>query len=486
MQRRTPNSIPGYRFWLAAVIALFAGVVASIAFAPLIALFAASILVWAVVKYPRASVIALALASPFYDLAVIQVAGVADIRILEVLWLVAAVSLAVRISTGSETRFNTPPRWFTLGMTALAGWFLLAAAVSGGGIRPLVEGIQTIYLCVVAYLVVGVVSATDADELHTWLRPWAVVMGVVFTVSLAGYELGFQPIAQTVVRVPEMSIEYLSDSPLVQGAGSDFVQIARLSILNLGPVGSAAMVVSFLALALSVVLTVTSPGNRRAAWLLLASGAVVLLLTYSRAGWVLAVGAAALVMLAARHRSATIALSVFILALSLVSALPSVASRLEEFTDVGEGSYQAHARMWVTAAHMIGERPIFGWGPGMYAEKADALAINSWMATDISADQPHNWLLEIAAETGVVGGAIAVLFIGTLLIVSWRRIRGAPLPVFGLWVATGCYVAMNLTLNAFRTEMMWVWFGALVGVAMWYTPASAIIPAEEDPTCASS
>ncbi len=486
MQLRTPSSAPGYRFWLAAVlVALLAGVAASVAFAPLIAAFAACILVRAVAKYPRASVIALALASPFYDLAVIQITGVADIRILEILWLIAAISLAIRISTGSETRFRTPPRWFTLGITALAGWFLVAATVSGGGIRPIIEAIQTIYLCVIAYLVVGVVAATGVDELEKWLRPWAIVIGSVLSVSLLGYELGFQPIAQTVVRVPAMSIEYLSVSPLMQGAGSDFVEIARLSVLNLGPVGSAAMMVSFLAIALSVVLTSTTPATRRAAWLLLASGAVVLLLTYSRAGWVLAVGAAALVMLAARHRSATIALSVFILALSLVAGLPSVASRIEDFSDVGEGSYQAHARMWVTAVHMIDERPVFGWGPGMYAEKADAMAINSWMATDISADQPHNWLLEIAAETGVVGGALAVLFIGTLLVVSWRHIRGAPLPVFGLWVATGCYVAMNLTLNAFRTEMMWVWFGALLGVAMWYAPVPTIAPAEEDPTCAS-
>ncbi len=481
-----PSSAPRLRFWLtAALIALLAGVLASKAFAPLMALLVAGVLVWAVAARPREAVIALALASPFYDLAVIQIAGIADIRMLEVLWLVTAISLALRIQSGSETRFIAPPRWFTYAIAALATWFFLAAIVSGGGIRPIIEAIQTVYLCVIAYLVVGVVSATDAPELARWLRPWAIVMGLVLLVSLAGYVLGFQPVAQTVVHVPQMSIEYLQDSPLVQGAGSGYVQISRLSVLNLGPVGAAAILVGFLAVALSVVLTKTTHNNVRAAWLLLGSGSIVLLLTYSRAGWVLAVGAAAIVMLAARHRTATISLSLFILALSLVASLPSVASRVEEFTNVGEGSYQAHARMWVTAAHMIAERPVFGWGPGMYAEKADAMAINSWMATDISADQPHNWLLEISAETGVVGGILAVVFIGTLLVVTWRRIQGAPLPVFGLWVATGAYVAMNLTLNAFRTEMMWVWFGAIVGVSAWYgrTPEPAL--PEEGAACES-
>ncbi len=149
--------------------------------------------------------IALALASPFYDLAVIQIAGIADIRMLEVLWLVTAISLALRIQSGSETRFIAPPRWFTYAIAALATWFFLAAIVSGGGIRPIIEAIQTVYLCVIAYLVVGVVSATDAPELARWLRPWAIVMGLVLLVSLAGYVLGFQPVAQTVVpRSPDV------------------------------------------------------------------------------------------------------------------------------------------------------------------------------------------------------------------------------------------------------------------------------------------
>ncbi len=205
----------------------------------------------------------------------------------------------------------------------------------------------------------------------------------------------------------------------------------------------------------------------------------MLLLTYSRAGWALAVAAAGLVMLAARSRKATILLALFVLALSLVGSLPSIASRVEEFANVGEGSYQAHARMWVTAAHMIAERPIFGWGPGMYAEKAQAMDINSWMATDISADQPHNWLLEISAETGAVGGAVAVVFISAMLVTGWRRLRGAPLPVLAVWIACGAYVAMNLTLNAFRTEMMWVWFGATVGFSALYSAGGDSAPAED-------
>lgn len=486
MLPRSMSKASTYRFWLAAgAIALLGGALASIAFAQLFALCAVGTLVWLVAARPRASVIALALASPFYDLAVIQVDGIADIRVLEVLWLVATISLGWRLFAGTEKRFKSPPRWFLAGIAVFAGWFIVAALASGGGTRPLIEAMQTVYLCLISYLVAGVVAATDPAELGRWLRPWAIVLGLVLILSLAGYLLGFQPVSQVVARVPGFSIEYLTDSPLVQGAGSDRIQIARLGILNLGPVGSAAIMVSILALALSVALTKTTRANVHSTWLLLGSGSFVLLLTYSRAGWLLAVGAAALVMLAARHRTATISLSLFVLALALVASLPSVASRLEEFADVGEGSYQAHARMWVTAVHMVGERPIFGWGPGMFAEKADSMAINAWMATDISADQPHNWLLEIAAETGIIGSVIAVLLVGTLLVVSWKRIRGAPLPAFGLWVATGAYVAMNLTINAFRTEMMWVWFGALMGVSSWYVVKSASASPDKAPVCES-
>lgn len=464
---------------------MLAGAVASAAFVPVIALLLLSAVVALVAAKPRNAVIALALASPFYDLAVIQVAGVADIRILEILWAVAAISLVWKISTGAETRFVTPPRWFTFGIATLAGWFFVAAMASGAGIRPLIEAIQTGYLVVIAYLVAGVVSGTTPGELGRWLRPWAVVMALVLVLSLGGYVLGFVPVAQTIVKVPDMSVEYAQNAVLVQGSGAAQVQISRLSVLNLGPVGTAAALVSILIVALAFALSEARGKDARLAWLVMASGGAVLLLTYSRAGWALAIVAAAMLMLAARSRKATIALSLFALALAVFGSLPSVASRVEDFANVGEGSYQAHARMWVTAAHMIGERPVFGWGPGMYAEKADAMAINSWMATDISADQPHNWLLEISAETGVVGGVVVVVLIGTILVFGWRRMKDAPLPVLAVWVATGAYVAMNLTLNAFRTEMMWVWFGAVIGFSAWQSQAEGADVSEEDAACAS-
>ncbi|MHB8925628.1 MAG: O-antigen ligase family protein [Coriobacteriia bacterium] len=472
------SSTSGYGFWLlAAALALAAGALASLAFVPLLAASMFAVVAAAVAIRPRAAVIALALASPFYDLLVIRIADVADIRILEILWLVAGLSLLWHITSGSETRFRPPPRFFTAGLLAISGWFFIAALLSGEGVRPLIEASQTVYLCVVGYLVAGVLGAMDPSELRGWLRPWATILCLVLVISLGGYLLGVAPVAQTVVSVPAMSVEYVQDALLVQGAGSGYVEIQRIGVLNLGPVGTAAMLVSILTVAFAFILADTRPHDRRFAFLLVACGAAVLLLTYSRAGWALAVAAAGLVIIGSNHRRVTIALAVLTISLALVASLPSVAPRIEEFTDTGEGSYQAHARMWVTAAHMIGQRPILGWGPGMYAEMADTMAINTWMATDISADQPHNWLLEIAAETGVVGGLIAIAFIGWLLVATWIAIRGAPLPAFGVWIATGSYVAMNLTLNAFRTEMMWVWFGAAIGVSAWYArPATRPLP----------
>lgn len=484
--RTRVRSLHDIRFWTTtAIVAVLAGALASAAFVPVLALLVLCGVVALVARHPRNAVIALALASPFYDLAVIQVAGVADIRILEVLWAVAAVSLMWRISSGAETRFVAPPRWFTLGISALAGWFFVAALASGAGLRPLIEAVQTGYLVVIAYLVAGVVSGTTSSELLRWLRPWAVVMSLVLLLSLGGYVLGFVPVAQTIVKVPEMSVEYAANAVLVQDSGAAQVQISRLSVLNLGPVGTAAALVSILIVALAFALSDAGHKSSRLAWLVMGSGGLVLLLTYSRAGWALAIVAAALLMLAARSRKATITLSLFALVLAVFGSLPSVASRVEDFANVGEGSYQAHARMWVTAAYMISEHPVFGWGPGMYAEKANAMDINSWMATDISADQPHNWLLEISAETGGVGGVIVIALVGTILVFGWRRLKDAQLPVLAVWVATGAYVAMNLTLNAFRTEMMWVWFGAVIGFSAWQSRADVAALPEEDASCAS-
>lgn len=486
MPAAAPASTGGYRLWFAALAAaLLVGALSSLAFVPLLAVFALAAVTTAVALRPRDAVIALALASPFYDLVVIRIDGVADIRILEILWLVAAISLLLRVWSGSETRLRKPPRFFTTGLLVLSIWFVLTAAMSGGGLRPFIESSQTVYLCVVGYVVASVVGGMEIPDLLRWLRPWAVIMSLVLFASLISYVLGVDPVARTVVSLPQMTVEYVQNSLLVQNAGSLNVDISRLGILNLGPVGTAAMLVSILAITFAFTLTDTRPAAMRAAYMLLIAGGAVLLLTYSRAGWVLAVAAAGIIILGSNHRRATVAIAILTIGLAVVASLPSVVPRIEEFTDTGEGSYQAHGRMWVTAIAMIRERPVFGWGPGMYAENADRLAIGTWMATDISADQPHNWVLEITAETGVVGGLIAIVFTVWILIWGWRHVRGAPLPAFGVWVATGCYVAMNLTLNAFRTEMMWVWFGALIGISAWFSSAGQRALPREDVACAS-
>lgn len=464
----------------AAFAAIAVGALASQAFAPLIATAAILVLSVAVAARPRDSVFALALASPFYDLVVIRLEGIADVRILEILWLVAGVSLLSRVRSGTENRLKTPPRFFTAGLVAITGWFVVTALASGGGIRPFVEASQTAYLCMVAYIVASVLGASDAKEVMSWIRPWAFVMSAVLLVSLTIYVLGVDPVVRTVVTLPQMQVTFASNSLIVQNAGAMNVDIARLGVLNLGPVGTAAMLVSILAVAFAFTLTSIPAKRLTPSYLLLFSGGVVLLLTYSRAGWVLAIAAAGLVILGSNHERATIAIAALTLAVAIVAGLPSVAPRIEEFTDTGEGSYQAHARMWVTALHMVREKPVLGWGPGMYAENANRLSIGTWMAQDISADQPHNWLLEITAETGVPGGALAVVFIGAIMATGWRRTRGAPLPAFAVWIATGTYVVMNLTLNAFRTEMMWVWFGAVVAMSLWYAPAKP-----EELPCAS-
>lgn len=448
--------------------ALLMGALAAAAFAPALALLVGTAIIGAIVAHPRQSVIALALASPFYDLVVIRAADVADIRILEIFWMVAAGALVWRAATGRPERLGTPPKWFTVGLCGIVGWFAVAALLSGGGVRPYIEVMQTAYLAMVGYLVAAVFSASDMTELRRWLRPWAFLMSGVLLVSLAGYVLGMHPVARTVVTVPAMSVEYVQRSVLVQGAGSDGTEISRIGILNLGPVGTAAMLVSMLAVSSAFSFSRLRRNELVATLAITGLGSIVLLLAYSRAGWLVVVVAVALVLLKSGQRKAAVVLAVLIVVLAIVANLPSVSPRLEELADPGEGSYQAHGRLWVTALYMIEARPIFGWGPGMYAENADALGINSWMAIDISADQPHNWVLEVSAETGIVGGSLAVLFVGTILVYGWRSTRDAPLPAFAVWVATGCYVAMNLTLNAFRTETTWVWFGVLIGVAAWY------------------
>jgi hypothetical protein len=478
-----PAARPAEALLIAA--AALAGIAAAVAFIPVVALLVGLSVAASVWRFPRASVFVLALTSPAYDVLLFRVYGVADVRVLEILWFIVVCSLVWRIAAHRPVPMLRPPRWFEALLVTIVGWYVVSA-LAAGGIRPLVEATQTGYLAVVAWLVASVGGAIAAEYLAPKLRVWTIAYIVVLVVSMALYANHGPYTPRTVIGIPDGSITVVTRDILIQEAGADASAIARFGMLNNGPVGTAALNASLVPVALAFALT---PFLRRrdriiAAVMALGSAGGVLI-TYSRAGWVVVLGGAMVVLLLSGGKRAAIGLGAMAVALLIVLSLPSVTARLSELGDTNEGSYKSHERMWTTAIQMTEERPVFGWGPGNFQTVAQQLSIGSWLAVDISGDQAHNFVLELAAETGIPGALIGITLVCAVLLTGALALWKAPLPYRGVLVATGAYAFMNLTLNAFRTELMWVWMGATVA-AITITRRAAETAEAADTTDASA
>ncbi len=186
------------------------------------------------------------------------------------------------------------------------------------------------------------------------------------------------------------------------------------------------------------------PGNaaRQARWLLLAltgwlalvGGA--LLMSMSRGAWLgCAVAVAAISLLYSRRTAALTALAgLFVAALFILGStdvLPAaVTSRLAGITDylrvfdvrhvvVTDANFAVVERMahWQAAWGMINDRPWLGFGAGNYPAAYAAYALAGWKEP---LGHAHNVLLNVWAETGLVGPAAYGLFLAASLWTCWR------------------------------------------------------------------
>ena len=87
---------------------------------------------------------------------------------------------------------------------------------------------------------------------------------------------------------------------------------------------------------------------------------------------------------------------------------------LEKGRDVG--NVDQRVRLWEAAWRMFGDHPVFGVGPGNYS-----VVVEQYLP--LHDKTPHNSLLGIVAEAGILGGVLyAILFLG-VPIMLWRVMR---------------------------------------------------------------
>lgn len=183
-----------------------------------------------------------------------------------------------------------------------------------------------------------------------------------------------------------------------------------------------AFVAPFVTIAAVWALTVRRPGERRILWVIAGCLLIVLVLSFSRGGWLSLAGAVSTVILfrfiQSPRFSGTLPMRLAI-AGAVVGAIGLVAV-LSVFTVSGDRQSGDDVRLdlWRSAIDMTVDYPILGVGPGLFG-RAWRSYRDPYFARDHLAAS-HNAYLNTSSETGLVGVVVS-LWMGVVLIVTWWR-----------------------------------------------------------------
>jgi O-antigen ligase len=164
-----------------------------------------------------------------------------------------------------------------------------------------------------------------------------------------------------------------------------------------------------------------------------------LLMSWSRGAWI-GVGAGLIVATIAQSRRAFVFSAIaafalaFVILLSSVNVIPpAIAERFGGIADyfgvldvrgvkVDDANFAIVERMahWQAAAMMFAERPLLGVGIGNYAPAYPAYALPRW---DDPLGHAHNYYLNVAAETGIIGLTAYSILWAAAFWQSWRAVR---------------------------------------------------------------
>jgi O-antigen ligase len=180
--------------------------------------------------------------------------------------------------------------------------------------------------------------------------------------------------------------------------------------------------------------------------------------SYSRGGWLGAVGGMLGLALLAGRRSALVATGALLLALlvGVVGAFnvlpPVVVDRLGAITDnlrifnaatemVNDDNFAVVERMahWQAAWRMWLGHPWLGIGPGNFNEAYREFFLGRW---SISQGHAHNYYLHILAEAGPIGLLLYLVLIGTMFGQALRVMRRYPGTVWSRLALGGCGIML--------------------------------------------
>jgi len=432
------------------------------------AMAAVVVLSLVIVVRPIASGLTLAGLSYLYLFPVaIPILGTAELRLMSLAWLAVWMGLCLQPRSRPGIRGKGFPSYVLLAAGALLVWQLVSALVAGGR-RPLVEFAQLAYLIAIAQTVAIFIAAIPSSRVVRRARFAAYAFLGTLLVSLPGY-------VSSSLRLPMMRGTPEGGLEFVEYTGASLLSLSegtpRFFIVGLGPVGTATLCVAAIAMALPLVLD-SGVKRKRLSLTVVVSALAALLLSLSRAGWLVAVVVVCLIGFRAGLRRFLTVLLVIAVIAGLALAIPVVRERAADLTNLAEASYLGHASLWRLAIDKGLERPVFGWGPGSFKtfEYEVDLGSGAFMLTGSDA---HNLLLQEFAETGIPGVVLLLILIATALWGMKIRWRAARFGLVGPVLAFVGVLLMALTMNIFRTELFWVLLGVGRGIAVRHRARSA-------------
>ncbi len=228
-------------------------------------------------------------------------------------------------------------------------------------------------------------------------------------------------------------------------------------------------------LALNIPLTIgwaMGLATRRSRWLgafAVAPQIVCLTLTYTRASMAcLLLGI--VVMIAAKGRLRLLIKWVPVMAfvaLLLVMAIPGLAGRIG-------GTLSERTGFWLTALHMIADKPLAGVGPGQYLASLAQLPIEFWQGVGFfsTAFNPHNTFLFYGVEQGLLAVVAMVWLAGLSLKQAFQVFRRTDfmsqhsmnLVSLGILGGLVTHLSNNLFASLIHLPSLGVYFWLLCGL----------------------
>ena len=380
--------------------------------------------------------------------------------------------------------FYTVPKMFLLHVAILLG--LLRVAGRPSETRAAIP-LTPLSLPLVAFLGVGLLSLSGATFPWAGIEAaWRVWNGILLY-HLAVVALAAAPARRRFLDAVGLSIVPVALYGILQAIGLDFLRLSARQV-PVSSLGNTGFVAEYLVAALPIALARAFEAGRwgwlfRSAVLL---GTLHLWLTQSRAGWLGALLAGGILLVApssplrhgiARSHLRRLALMGLLLAVVLGVFIPGLgpasAARLRVILDPAQASARVRLLIWRGAVDLAARHPFLGVGLGNFEfAYPEVRSVEEWRLSrrDV-VDDAHNEYLHVAVETGLLG-LVAFLWVLTRLARLTRDLLRSPesrneaLPLVASLAGLLFYAGFGFPLkNPVSGAYWWMFLGYLSAMA---------------------